>query len=100
MESYFAKFLYDRIRLIAGHSVVEGLKDASSVTVTFKRNLPFDIESTASIVSTLSGGEKVVSKATLLKMFPSTIIPDVEAEIEAVKAETPAVSSPFAGSEW
>jgi SPP1 family phage portal protein len=100
MESYFAKFLYDRIRLIAGHSVVEGLKDASSVTVSFKRNLPFDVESTASIVSTLSGGEKVVSKATLLKMFPSTIIPDVEAELEAVKAETPAVSNPFAGSEW
>jgi hypothetical protein len=41
-----------------------------------------------------------VSKATLLKMFPSTIIPDVEAELEAVKEETPAVSNPFAGSEW
>ena len=100
MESYFAKFLYDRIRLIAGHSVVKGLKYASSVTVSFKRNLPFDIESTANIVATLAGGEKVVSKATLLKMFPSTIIPDVEAELEAVKEETPAVSNPFAGSEW
>lgn len=100
MESYFVKFLYDRIRLIAGHSVINGLEYASDVTVSFKRNLPFDIESTANIISVLAGGEKVVSKATLLKMFPSTIIPDVGAEIEAVKLETPKVSNPYSGSEW
>jgi hypothetical protein len=33
-------------------------------------------------------------------MFPSTIIADVEAELEAVKTETPAPTDPFMGAEW
>jgi hypothetical protein len=49
----------------------------------------------ANIISVLSGGQKVVSQKTLLQMFPTTIIPDVDAEVLAVKAETPAVSNPF-----
>jgi SPP1 family phage portal protein len=97
MESYFTKFLYNRIRLIAGHAVINQEALADDVTVSYKRNLPFDIESTATIVATLSG---TVSKATLLKMFPSTIIPDIDAELEAIEKETPKVSSPFSGQEW
>jgi SPP1 family phage portal protein len=97
MESYFSTFLYERIRLLAGHKagIIKEADKANYVTISFKRNLPFNIESMANIISVLSGGQKVVSQKTLLQMFPTTIIPDVDAEVLAVKAETPAVSNPF-----
>jgi len=101
MESYFSRFLYERIRLIAGHGagIVKEVESADMVTISFKRNLPFNIESMANIISVLSGGQKVVSQKTLLQLFPASIIPDVDAEIEAVKLETPALSNPFGGAE-
>ena len=101
MESYFSQVLYARIRLIAGHGagIVKDAENADMVTISFKRNLPFNIESMANIISVLAGGQKVVSQKTLLQLFPASIIPDVDAEIEAVKAETPALSNPFGGAE-
>lgn len=101
MESYFSRFLYDRIRMIAGHKagLIQNAENADLVTISFKRNLPFNIESMANIISVLSGGQKVVSQKTLLQLFPASIIPDVDAEILAVKAETPALSNPFGGAE-
>lgn len=97
MESYFSRFLYERIRLIAGHGagIIKDVENADMVTISFKRNLPFNLESMANIISVLSGGQKVVSQKTLLQLFPASIIPDVDAEILAVKAETPTVSNPY-----
>jgi SPP1 family phage portal protein len=101
MESYFSQFLYARLRLIAGHKagIVKDVENVEFVTISFKRNLPFNIESMANIISVLSGGQKVVSQKTLLQLFPASIIPDVDAEILAVKAETPAYVNPFGGAE-
>jgi hypothetical protein len=51
----------------------------------------------ANIISVLSGGQKVVSQKTLLQLFRLRSSQDVDAEIEAVKLETPALSNPFGG---
>lgn len=92
MESYFSQFLQARLKLIAGHKTsgipVDG---ADSVTIKFRRNLPFDLAGIADIVTKLKG---IVSDETLLKMFPSTIIDNVDEELKRIEKAQPEVPLP------
>lgn len=92
MESYFSQFLQARLKLIAGHKTsgipVDG---ADSVTIKFRRNLPFDLAGIADIVSKLKG---IVSDETLLKMFPSTIIDNVDEELKRIEEGKPEEEMP------
>lgn len=101
MESYFSRFLQDRIKLIANHKArtIPNPENLAFVTIHFARNLPFDIERMASIATILSGGKQVLSHETILKMFPATIIGDIAKEVEKV-AEESRVENPDRGIEW
>ena len=87
MESYFSQFLQARLKLIAGHKTsgipVEG---ADFVTINFRRNLPFDLAAITDMVTKLKG---IVSDETLLKMFPSTIIDNVDEELKRIEEAMP-----------
>lgn len=99
MESYFSQFLQARIKLIANHKSgrVKKPEEADFVTIHLARNLPFDIERMATVATILSGGKQVLSRETILKMFPSTMI-DAN-ELEKVDAENPPVQNPFGSFE-
>lgn len=101
MESYFSGFLIARMKMIAEHKAgtIKEPEKAENVAISFKRNLPFNLESMANIIAVLSGGQQVLSKKTLLKLFPATIVSSAEEELEAVNAESPRVSSPYGGAE-
>jgi SPP1 family phage portal protein len=87
MESYFSKGLQKRIYMIAEHESFNGSGDPKEVTIKFTRNLPFDLEKMAQIVSLLAGGRSVISDETLLKLFPASIVPDFKKELARVKKQ-------------
>jgi len=101
MESYFSMFLQNRIKLIAGHKTgrVKNPEMADYVTINFKRNLPADIEKLIMMATAASGGQKVLSLKTILKLFPSTVIDDIEEELKAIKEESGSVENPDNGLE-
>ena len=88
IESHFARFLYKRMYLIAGigEMLLEDNRGVMDVQISFKRNLPFDLKDTATVAAMLTG---LLSKETILKLFPSTIIPDPIEELERLENETP-----------
>jgi SPP1 family phage portal protein len=83
IEAYFTRFLQNRIYLVAGISraIGDNSDGAYDVQVSFKRNLPYDLVEISDVVSKLKG---ILSDETLLKLFPSQIIPDVEEELEKI----------------
>jgi SPP1 family phage portal protein len=99
IEAYFVRALYSRIELIAGHktSEIPDKEKAQLVTVTFVRNLPFDLQTFAMIASTATGGKQVLSRRTLLKACP--LVEDVDAEIEQIEAESKSAVNPITGGE-
>lgn len=84
IEAYFTKGLHKRIRLL--NTVNQEMKSAKPVEFHIKwtRNLPFNFGELAEIVVKLM---PILSRETLLKLFPAEIIDDVEAEIERKKKE-------------
>lgn len=80
IEAHFSRFLYNRIYLIAGigTALAEDATGAKEVQISFKRNLPYDLVELSTVVSTLKG---IVSDETLLKLFPSQVVPDVDEEL-------------------
>lgn len=96
MESYFSNFLQARIRLISGHAT-SGMgtgADADEVTIKFRRNLPFDVENMIKVATLASGGERILSNETILKLFPSTMVENVDDEVERLKASAPIDTPP------
>jgi SPP1 family phage portal protein len=87
MEAYFSKGLQNRIYMISGDESFKGEGEPKGVTINFTRNLPFDLEKMAQIVSLLAGGRAVISDETLLKLFPATLVPDYEEELARVKVQ-------------
>jgi len=84
LEAYFLKGLnkrYELINKILGTSTNPIVLD---VNVTFRRNLPFDIENLALTIEKL---KEVLSTETILRMFPKSIIPDVLAELERIEEQ-------------
>lgn len=99
MESYFSQFLQERIKLIANHGAgrIPNPEKANYVTIHFTRNLPFNMESFASMATVLSGGKQILSTDTIRKMMPSMMYsPD---EAEKVKAEEITITSPYGNFE-
>ena len=87
IETYFSRGLQQRIRLMANiDATINGTSEAEEVTITWKRNLPHDLISTADAAMKLSG---ILSKETILKLFPSTIVPDIDEELARLEAEKP-----------
>ena len=83
ITTYFSIGLQDRIALIKGLS---GNLSASGVyntdvTIKFTRNLPDDLAQIAQIAATL---KDILSDETILKLFPSYIVPDVDDELARV----------------
>ena len=101
MESYFGQFLQARIKLISNHKSgrVATPENADYVTINYRRNLPSDIAAISQIATILLGGKQVLSHESVLKLFPSTVVDDIEAELLKVKAEAPTVSNPLFGAE-
>lgn len=101
MESYFSQFLIARMHMIADHKAgkIKQPERASFVTISFARYLPKNLEEAATIATTLMGGKQVISHKTALKLFPTTMIPDIDAEIAAVKLEEKMVENPDSGIE-
>jgi SPP1 family phage portal protein len=87
MEAYFSKGLQNRIYMISGHESFNGTGDPKEVTIQFTRNLPFDLEKMAQIISLLAGGRAVISDETLLRLFPATLIPNYDEELARVKVQ-------------
>jgi SPP1 family phage portal protein len=81
--AYFAKGLQQRIRLILNlDSTINGVvNDASKVQITFIRNRPDDI---ASIADNMVKLDAFLSRETLLKLLPSTIVPDIPRELALI----------------
>lgn len=99
MESYFSRFLQERLKMISGHKSgrVKNIEMVSFVTIHFARNLPFNMESFAQLASILSGGKQILSTESIRKLMPATMVSEDEAD--KIVAETPAVSNPFGSFE-
>jgi SPP1 family phage portal protein len=88
-EAYFSRFLQWRIRLIqnvTGNMSVRKL-DRPQVSIQFRRNLPFDMQSAVDMFTKLSPAALPIK--TALKLFPASFIDDpdqVAKEMEAAAA--------------
>lgn len=83
IEASMKKALQRRIEIICGvASLVIGEEVFRDVEISFKRNIPADVNSTIQIINGLKG---TVSDATLLSLLD--FITDVNAELEAVQQQ-------------
>lgn len=83
IESAMKKALQRRIEIICGIASLKIGEDVfRDIDIQFKRNIPEDITSTINMVNSLQG---IVSDATLLSQLD--FVPDVNAELEAVKQQ-------------
>ena len=83
IESIMRKALQRRVEIICGIASLKlGEAVFRDIKIEFKRNIPQDITNTINLVNNLKGS---VSDATLLAQLP--FIDDVEAELEALKAQ-------------
>ena len=83
IESEMKKALQRRVEIICGiASLKYGEEVFRDITISFKRNIPEDLQSTINLVNNLKG---TVSDATLLGQLP--FVNDVNAELEAVQAQ-------------
>lgn len=77
------KALQRRVEIISGIASLRlGEEVYRDIEISFKRNIPEDLTSTINLINSLKGS---VSDATLLQQLP--FIDDVNAELEAVRAE-------------
>lgn len=83
IEAAMKKALQRRVEIICGiASLKMGEEVFRDIKITFKRNIPEDMTATIALINSLKG---TVSDATLLAQLD--FIPDVNAELEAVKAQ-------------
>jgi SPP1 family phage portal protein len=83
IEAEMKKALQRRIEIISGIASLKiGEEIFRDIDISFKRNIPEDMNSIVSLVNTLKGS---VSDATLLAQIP--FITDVNAELEALQAQ-------------
>ena len=83
IEASMKKALQRRIEIICGIATLKlGEEVFQDINITFKRNIPEDMNSIVSLVNSLKGS---VSDSTLLAQIP--FITDVNAEIEALQAQ-------------
>ena len=83
IEAEMKKALQRRIEIICGIASLKlGEEVFRDIEITFKRNIPEDVNSTINLINTLKG---TVSDATLLGQLD--FVTDVNAELEAVKQQ-------------
>lgn len=82
IESEMRKALQRRIELIVGINQLKGDEVWRDINIVFTRNLPQNIEETATVVNQLRG---LVSDRTLLSQIP--FVKDIEAELKEVEKE-------------
>jgi SPP1 family phage portal protein len=85
--TYFSIGLQDRIALVKGidSNLSAGNNDINTdVTITINRNLPDDLLQLAQIITQLAASG-LLSDETMLKMFPATIVEDVDEELRRKK---------------
>lgn len=83
IEANMKKALQRRVEIIAGIASLKlGEEIYRDIKITFKRNIPDDVNSTIQLINSLKGS---VSDATLLGQLD--FIPDVNAELEALKKQ-------------
>lgn len=89
MESYFTLGLYKRLKILSYHKsgIIKEPEKSNFVTIDCKRNLPEDMERIAAMAVQLGGGKQILSTESLLKLFPENIVPNIESELERIKAE-------------
>ena len=90
-EAYFSKGLQERFTLIANAMTELRGNNQEWVTISWRRNLPPDLEAMARSADLLRG---TLSLETILKtVFPADIVPDVMAEIDRLRETSlPAIS--------
>ena len=88
IEIYWAKFLQNRIQLLSGikTGLGESEDDSTEVAITFNRNLPSNLAELAQVAATLKG---ILSDETIIRLFPSTVVSDVEEELEKIESGKP-----------
>jgi len=81
IESFFQRFLQDRVYMIGGilESLGESTEGITEVQINMKRNLPNDLVELAQVYATFKGG---ISDESALRLLPSSIIPNVQEELE------------------
>jgi SPP1 family phage portal protein len=83
IEALMKKALQRRVEIICGIASLKlGEEVFREIEISFKRNIPEDINSTIQLVNSLKG---IVSDATLLGQLP--FVTDVNAELEAVQEQ-------------
>jgi len=90
IDTYFDKGLQDRNRLIndvIGMSV-DIKPDDYKIVIKHKRNLPVDREALFEMALKATG---ILSRETILRMFPKEIVDDVDKELERLAGEVPDV---------
>jgi SPP1 family phage portal protein len=82
--TYFAIGLQDRIALVKklNANMAATGEQNTDVTIDFKRNLPDDLVSLAEIASKL---KDVLSDETILRLFPTYVVEDVDDELSKIK---------------
>lgn len=87
IETYFSRGLQQRIRLISSlDATINGGDGVDEVSISFHRNLPFDLSTMADVAMKLKG---ILSDEAILKLFPATIVPDIEKELERLSISAP-----------
>lgn len=82
IQSYFTQGLQKRIELIGNAKKIHG-GNPEPVTITYKRNLPYDIDTLAITAGNLKG---IISDKSILSLFPADIVPNVDAELAEMEA--------------
>lgn len=90
-ERYFKKALQRRFELICALLNFKGANyDYTDIEITFSRNIPKNMQETATMVQQLSG---IASRETLLAQLP--FVEDVQKELEAIEEENNGYSEDF-----
>ncbi len=90
IDTYFDKGLQDRNRLINDVISESGniKPDDYKMVIKHKRNLPVDREA---LFEMALKAVSILSKETILKMFPKSIVDDVDKELERLEAQKPKI---------
>jgi SPP1 family phage portal protein len=82
IETYFTRGLQNRIRLISdGQYTMTGNESKNEVQISWMRNLPNDLITLTQVAMNVKG---ILSDETILRMFPSSIVSDVEEEMQKI----------------
>lgn len=84
IEAYFSKGIQRMFTLIGNAVSALYRTQIAPVTIRFRRNLPFDLATIATVAGQLKG---ILSDETILKLFPADLIPDMAAELERIDGQ-------------